>query len=220
MTDPATVSERLFRALCRRHRIWCRPVPRATTVTPDYRIRVQGHPTVVEVKQFDPNTEDRQSLRDLKAERMFVRSYKPGRRIAKAIQHGYGQLASLARDRCPGLLIIYNNVPHEPTHTDPMMVRIAMYGQITVPILAPSDPSAQPQFGPAYWGGKKSVSHAHNKALSAVGVLYSTQSGDAGVTLYHNVFAAHPFAPDWLRAPDVRHYTVTDVVRFSEWVEV
>ena len=174
----------------------------------------------MEIKQFDPNAEDRQSLRNLEAGRIAVRSHIPGRRVAKAIQHGYGQLAALARDRCPGLLIIFNNVSHEPTHTDPMMVLIAMYGQITVPVLVPADRSAEPQFMPARWGGKKSVSRAHNKALSAIGILYSAQSGEPGITFYHNVFAAHSFEPEWLRAPDVRHYAVPDVVQFSEWVEV
>lgn len=101
-----------------------------------------------------------------------------------------------------------------------MMVRIAMYGQITVPILVPTDPSVEPQFLSPKWGGKKSVSKKHNRALSAVGVLYKTIGGDVGLTLYHNIFATHAFHPDWLRGPEVKHYTVRDAVNFSEWVEV
>lgn len=215
-----TISERLFRAFCRRHGIWCRRVPRTTRTTPDFRIRVGLEPSVVEVKQFDPNQEDREALKALLAGQVRVRSYNPGRRIAKAIQHGYGQLASLARGRCPGLLVIYNNVGHDPTHTDPMMVRIALYGQITVPVLVPADPSINPTFLPPKWGAKKSVSKEHNRALSAVGVLYKTVGGDVGMTFYHNVFASHAFTPDSLRAPDVKHYVVPDAVNFSEWVEV
>ena len=100
------------------------------------------------------------------------------------------------------------------------MVRIAMYGQITAPVLVPADPSVSPQFLPPKWGGKKSVSQEHNRALSAVGVLYKTVAGDVGLTFYHNIFATQPLKPDWLRVPDVKHYTVPDAVSFSEWVAV
>lgn len=216
----ATVSERLFRAFCHRHDVSCRRVRRSAITTPDFRIKVQAYPSVVEIKQFDPNREDREALRALNAGEVRVRSHNPGRRVAKAIQHAYTQIASLARGRCPGILVIYNNVEHEPTHTDPMMIRIAMYGQITVPVLVPANPSIRPQFLAPKWGGKKSVSQTHNRALSAVGVLYRTVAGDIGLTFYHNIFATHQFNPDWFRVPDVKHYTVTDAVTFSDWVEV
>jgi len=106
--------------------------------------------------------------------------------------------------------VVYNNIPFGLAHTDPMMVLVAMYGQLLATVAVSKDMSERPYLTETRFGGKRGVTEAQITCLSALCVLYERESGEPGLTFYHNSFATPRFDPDLLRAPNVRHYGVAD----------
>ena len=60
---PQTISEREFEAFCNARGIAFERVPEATTRTPDYELALGATRVVVEVKETEPNAEERESDR-------------------------------------------------------------------------------------------------------------------------------------------------------------
>ena len=58
----ATKSERLFESFCREHGIVYRRVRETTEARPDYELEIEGQILLVEIKQFDPNKEERAAI--------------------------------------------------------------------------------------------------------------------------------------------------------------
>jgi len=55
-----TESERLFESsFCKAHVVACRRVTETTEPRPDYELEIAGQQVLVEIKQFDPNEEER-----------------------------------------------------------------------------------------------------------------------------------------------------------------
>jgi hypothetical protein len=208
-----TKSQHLFEAFCVEQGISCTPIAPASTRTPDYRIRVAGNPVVAEIKQLNPNASDRAAARAMAHGRPGGFGGEAGSRIRHLIDKGKMQVANLARGRCPGLLVIFNNVEACPSYTDPMFVMVAMYGHLTLDYLLHSDPSIPPTTIRVRHGLKNKVSPSSNTSLSAVCILQERSDGRALLTFYHNKFAAIPFGPEWLRAPEVWHYGITSDTR-------
>lgn len=217
-----TTSEELFEGLCARLGVECHPIPTAATRTADYELVVAGNRVVAEVKQLDPNPADRRDQQALGRGEIVLRAYDPGKRIRQDIRSGRAQIRALAKDQCPGLLVIFNMVSVAPLHTDPMAVLLAMYGQLQVRVAIPRAPGAEPSVVSSRFGPKRSMNEAHNTTISAVCVLYETLDREPAVNFYHNAFAAMPFNPDWLRHPLVKHYGIRDAAshRFEDWSEL
>ena len=201
-----TKSQVLFERFCTQHGLGCTAIPVEHTRTADYRVIVQGHEIVAEVKQLDPNAQDRASSRALKSGGIGKYGGEAGSRIRHMIDKGKEQVANLARDRSPGLLVIYNNVPECPTYTDPMFVMIAMYGHLTLELELSSSVAGPPKAKALRHGAKNKMSPCSNTSLSAVCVLQERDDGQLLLTCYHNRFAAIPFDAEWLRVPEVRHF--------------
>ena len=221
MARDKTISETLFEAFCRDHGIVATPIARESLRTPDYHIDVGGHRAIVEVKQIEPNADDRAHEEAIERDEVEVRSYPIGKRVRQEITDGKRQIRNLAKGRCPGLLVLYNNVPFGQTHTDPMMILLAMYGQLVVDMAVPADKRVSPYVAGSRFGGSRSVTQTDNTSLSAIGVLHDLDHRPA-LTFYHNSFAEYPFEPDWLRSRQVHHYGVSQTTssEFRNWVEV
>lgn len=115
--------------------------------------------------------------------------------------------------------MLYNNVPYQPTLTDPMFVLMAMYGQVAISIEVPASPQEPPRVGRTQFGGKRRMTAGQNTSISAVSILQGEGFAKKRLTFYHNLFAANPFEPDWLRSDAVCHYTVKDPAsgKFEDW---
>lgn len=204
-----TVSEDMFEELCRSVGIACDRVDETTTLTPDYEVKFSGHRIVAEVKQFDPNKEEAESIRRLAAGGIGGTTATPGQRIRKAIDDAAPQLKALSKGECPTMVVVYNNSGAKQ-HTDPYSVATAMQGLDVVPVLVPEDPSISPQFQDVRSGPKKRMTTIHNTTVSAIGVLVTDFDDQTQLCVYHNRHAVNRIEPDWLRGERVHHYRLPD----------
>ena len=171
---------------------------------PDYSIRLQsGDPLFIEVKQFDPNPEEKAAL----SKTMRVFQTVPGDRIRKAVQSGAPQLKALSQGQWPALLVVFDNVGTR-MHTDPYAVLTAMRGLDVVPVTVPADPAESPVFHPSRPGPKKKLTAKANTTLSGIGVLKAGQFGPS-LEVYHNPHAAVPLEVTALPTYHVSHFAMS-----------
>jgi hypothetical protein len=215
-----TLSEQLFEEFCGSHGIDVEPIETATHRTPDYQITVAGHAAIAEVKQLDPNSEDAAAAAALRTGVPQMRWLGTGTRVRAAIHGSRAQIRHLAKGKCAGLLVLYNNVPNSPPLTDPMMILAGMYGRPEFAVS--SAPDGTPFVSGARFAGRRGVNEDHNTSLSAVCILFRSASGKVGLNFYHNFFAAKPFDTQWLRGDLVRHYGLRAGAshRFEDWAEL
>ncbi len=216
-----TSSEDMFEELCRSVGIACERVDETATRTPDYEVMLGEHRVVAEVKQFDPNEEEAESIRRMEAGGIGATTTKPGDRIRKAIRSAAKQLKALSKGECPTMVVVYNN-SGAGQHTDSYSVATAMQGLDVVPVLVPKDPAISPQFQDARSGPGKKMTAKDNTTISAIGVLVHDFDDRTHLCIYHNRHARHPIDPEWLRHPRVHHYRLPDDAASSleGWKEV
>lgn len=189
----STDSEALFEDLCDRLGwVWSR-VEEAELEgyrRPDYWVRLgQNREVIVEVKQFDPNPQERQQLQA----RVAAYRSTPGDRIRKAIRSGAPQLKALSEGKRAAILVVYDNTG-SMMHTDPYAVLTAMRGLDVVDVAVPADPNQAPTFGPLRPGPKKKLTATSHTTVSAIAVLRIREDGPS-LEIYHNRHAVNPLRP-------------------------
>lgn len=216
-----TESEELFRRFCKSQgwhleRIDEQSVAQGSRV-PDFRLRLEdGAAIVVEVKQFDPNPEEKAA--EL-AEGSGVLGGKPGQRLREVISKANNQLKAL-RGTDPGMLVVYNRTICE-LHDDCYAVLTAMRGLDVIEYRVPADQGSpivpvRERSGP----GKK-LTREMNTSISCIAVLREFFNGDMipygmsgpnpeyAMAVYHSPFAKHPLDPELLASSRVRHYRMS-----------
>ena len=221
-----TESETLFEQFCASRGIRCVRVPRESARTSDYRLVVAAGEVVAEVKQLDPNEDDRLIAREFAERRSVrqtvVRCYVPGARVRQQIVRARGQLKRLAKGRHPALLVLYDNTGGRSGHIDAHDVLTAMYGEETHAFGVVGDPALDGAYLGHRFGGKRQTTPRDNTTLSAIAVLRGYAGVRLGLDVFHNCFAAIPLPPDWLRGEAVRHFALPQSVtaEFREWGEL
>lgn len=220
-----TVSERLFERFCDDNhieykRIEAYSIPNKNE--PDYEIQTLTELVVVEVKQFNPNEEEKKLYKQL-WERGYTDAYggEPGAKARLKIQAGAKQLKARSKGKLPALLVLYNNVPISDRGVDPYEIKTAMYGIEKIDLALDPDANrvslTERGFGP-----KRKVTPSRNTSLSAVGALYSSPNGELSLIVFHNIHAVKPL--DWrsLQGPRIRHFTLEEKEPrdFQEWQEL
>lgn len=202
-----TKSEQLFEAFCRGHGIVYRRVPVSAARTPDYELELAGGAQLLaEVKQFDPNRQERAALaRQAKGETVAFSS-TPGERLRHAIKDADGQLRELLAGRTlPTLLVVYNNTPCR-LHTQPYAVMTAMQGLDVIDVEVPEDRSARLRFRPPRSGPRRAMRADANTSVSAVTVLEEDVHDALLLSAYLNRYAATPLPPHLLDLPGVHQF--------------
>lgn len=215
-----TISEILFERFCRSERlIFSRLEPSKFPgmMSPDYQIQSPRGPIIVEVKQFDPNSEDKRNAQLLE-ERGHGDAIggEPGARARIKIQTGAKQLKARSQGKIPTLLVLYNNVPFSSRGTDPYEIMTAMYGleKIDLAVDQANVSVVDRGFGP-----KRKVTPSSNTSLSAVAALHAPSCHDLRLVVYHNIYAATPLERQQFSGPRIVHFTLGPKERgmFQEW---
>lgn len=212
-----TKSEKLFERFCEENSIRHRRILETSVKTPDYEFFPGGTRVVVEVKQVEPNDEDRKFDAAMDAGQHPVGGYTPGQRTRKVIESAGPQLKASAGDS-PGLIVAFNMVDRmRGIYLGQHDVLTGMYGFETVNISVPKDTAKKPRLESVTFGGKRKVTPVHNTTLSAFAVIYDVEP--AALIVYHNRFAKNPLNPNLLRLPTVRHYKPADQgdLEWKEW---
>jgi len=181
--------------------------------TADFCLKLEdGTGVVVEVKQFDPNKQERKEQQRLDDGRFVLTGSKPGKRLRSIIGKANAQIKALCRAE-PGMLVVFNRT-HNQQHDHLYSVKTAMYGIDVVSVHVPNDPRASPSFGPVRSGPCKKVGPERNTSVSCVAVLreYWPSSPERprvpkyAMDVCHNRFALYPLDPSRLVGSSVRHY--------------
>lgn len=219
-----TRSETLFESFCAGVGIVCRPIKTASGKrTPDYELAsVQPIPAVAEVKQLDPNPEEKRAIKELWKDGITSVSDRPGRRVFLKISDAVPQLTRLAKGVRPAILVLYDNVRLSPAGINPYHVRVGMYGLEQVRFEAPPVGSEDPARFIGYrLGGRRKTTPKDNTTLSAVAVL-NDRTSRITLDVYHNCYATIPLDVSGMSHPRITHFRLAKGRggRRGKWVKI
>lgn len=197
------------------------PEPRFGRRTPDYELHVQVPSLLAEVKQIDPNAEDKVVFRKFQETGVLEFEGIPGKRLRNKISEAASQLKARVGQNQPTLLVVYNNVDVLQGFTGPDAMMSAMYGLYEVTLIKTSRPRRQVLGASHRLGGKRKLTPEHNTTLSAVAALFEWPEGPY-LVLYHNKFAANPISPEVLRRPRIYQRAICETGNgeFPKWIDL
>lgn len=222
-----TVSEMLFEELCEAHGVPWIKLPRLPkTQQPDYEVRPSGFLVVAEVKQIDPNDDDKAIHKVIDSGGVAMQTRNPddmARRVRNHIDVSRSQLREYLshRPNTPTVLVLYDNARNN--YTDPYTIQVALHGWEQVVFVQDGDSMSVVErgFGPR---NNRSLRHDKNEHLSAVATLHEcweVESHDRFLALqfYHNPFAIVPFKPSWWNHSKVAHFALEEKAagKFQNW---
>lgn len=171
-----TQSENLFEAFCRQNSLAFERVREGASKTHDFNLQCGPVTVAVEIEQIE----------SLKGYSPSAPSHRVvGSHVRHKITEARGQLQAAARSGVPTILLIHNTVdPLQMFGTEQYDFICAMYGELTARVLDDS-------LGRPFHGRNAKLRHNANTSFSGVGHLERRGEGHK-VTVYENVFAAHP----------------------------
>lgn len=224
-------SENLFEELCQQHGVEFDRIPvNSDSQQPDYElVLASGQKVIAEVKQIDPNKNDRRAIADLECEGLAIHhdnfaSTVP-RRVQNAITKSRKQINSYLDiyPNLPALLILYDATGTDK-YTDSYGIKIAMYGLDRF-VISTSSPYSVIDCGSV--GHNVAVRRDKNRQLSALATLHKCFSIDTGerflsLLFYHNLFAKHRMEPGWWTGDHIAHYVLEEQTQgeFQNWIKV
>jgi len=216
-----TESEALFEELCEQHSVPCRRLPESPDrQQPDYELELAGNVVVAEVKQIDPNQEDRAFNDALHRDGMATQRRNPdlvARRVRNHIKESRAQLEAYlnCHPQTAALLVLFDAARNK--YTDPYTIQTAMYGWEQVVLDVP--PIGQPitvadrGFAPR---NNREVRPDKNEHLSALATLHECRGIEEpherflAMRFYHNLLAVHRIAPIWWSADHIEHLQISE----------
>jgi hypothetical protein len=215
MTD----SEIYFERFCKRRGIECARLVEGPAKTPDYEIRVDNLHIAVEVKQIEPNREDRNIL-ERRATQGAAAYWVDMSRARQSILDAARQLRVHSKGRQPAVAVLYELVPLGGYLQSDSIAR-CLYGAELLHVAVPKDPGREARILGSSYGGRRVLTERHNRTLSAIAVLRLEGEGET-LSVYHNVHAEFPIHPAQFRFFGVSHFAwqASDSRHLPWWVEV
>jgi len=160
---------------------------------------------VAEIKQFDATPEERSIAKRRAAGLVVAFGGEPGQRVRSAIASGAGQLRATTKGLLPGLLVVHDNTGLD-FHARPYHVQAAMFGLEVVQIAPPQIAGRKWRLLGIQFGPKRKTTPDHNRAVSAVAILYSGTDDRPRLDVFHNPYTTRRLvAVRWV-ASTVRHF--------------
>lgn len=191
-----TISEDLFEQLCSQRGVACARIPEGSQKTADYRVSLDPLTLVTEVKQLDPNDEDK-SLATVWGTSNSPCAVAPSDRVQGLLEDGYPQVKRSCEGSWPSMIVVYNN--SGPWNwIDTFTIAKAMFGSFGIVLGLQTDQTIAVA-GHGYLGERK-VTKDTFRSLSVVGVLKRVKADVMGLDCYHNPFANDRVEPTLLTA--------------------
>lgn len=189
-----TVSEGLFEKLCIEKGLVYNRIPEDSEKTADYFVLIGALTLVVEVKQLDPNDEDKK-LSALWGTPNCPAIESPSNRVQGLLEDGYPQVKRSSKGQYPTMIVVYNN--SGPWNwIDTFTVSKAMFGLFGFVYSIGPNYSITVN-GHGYFGKRKLTKNSF-RHLSVVGILKETGPQQIVLNCYHNPFAKRPIYPNSL----------------------
>ncbi|OFV97582.1 MAG: hypothetical protein A3H28_12715 [Acidobacteria bacterium RIFCSPLOWO2_02_FULL_61_28] len=217
-----TESEQLFESFCAARQLSFQRIQECDGKSPDYRLCLQDTEIIVEVKQIEPNAEEKQLLNmppeEWDAENVYHWGI-PGDRIRKKIADALPQLKALSREKVPTLLVVYDVVKVWPELADDYAVKVAMYGIESALISSAVAPEGGARILRRWYGPRRRLTSQHNTTLSGIAVMASRDGAEIGMRVYHNYFAANVLPKTKLILPGILQFELEAEPegRFPDW---
>ena len=204
-----TTAESLFKDLCAISKWVAVKIPesrRAKQRRADFFVyRWPWHVMVAEIKQFDATSEERSILQRRATGQVVAFGGEPGQRVRSAIADGAGQLRATTRGWLPGLLVVHDNTGLD-FHAQPYHVLAAMFGLEVVQIAPPETAGRKWRFLGIKFGPKRKTTPEHNRSVSAVAILYSSDDSAPHLDVFHNPHSVRRLAASRWLSSRVRHF--------------
>ncbi len=187
-----TISENLFEQLCNENGIqWTRISEMPDMQTADYKIILEDQQVIVEIKQLDPNSDDKERFTQVFQHGGVVSYFTTSKRRArKKIKSSKTQLKNSAAGQHPTILVLYDNTSGF-SGLDEDSVLDAMYGD-EIYLIPPNEQTAEIE---ARFGGNQQMTESSKKYISAIGIL-DVRNRKPILTLFHNSYADMPIGYD------------------------
>jgi len=189
---------------------------------PDYEIITITGRILIEVKQFDPNSEEDKLWQQLK-NRGFTDVFggEPGAKARLKIQSAAKQLKSRGAGSIPSIIVLYNNIPISDRGTDSYEIKTAMYG-IEKIVLRVDREKSEINLEDRCFGPKRKMTPNSNTSVSAVATLYKGLDQMLYMSIFHNIYASIPLIIEHFQGSRIKHYVLTNKVKeqFQNWQEV
>ena len=181
-----TLSEALVLQFFAAHGVTCHPVPQQEGQrTPDFIIELATR-VVCEVKQIEPNPDDRRDVEELSTvghggvRRTTVRWMQ--NRIRPLLNKSSSQLRRASKEGHPSLLVVYDTTPFG-NYTDDRDVLQGLFGRWSVD--AWIDDTGETRYTQPYFGEDQGLTPDQNTSVSAVAIL---RGGPEVATLSLTIF--------------------------------
>jgi len=213
-------SEMLFEKFCNRAGIPFRRIAEERGPTPDYQLCFPGVEVIAEIKQIDPNDEDKTLRRQL--DELGFAGFDHGEvggRVRSKISKAANQLRNRLRPGQAAIVVIFNNVSVIRGFTDPINMMAAMHGDYE--FVLSYFQGGEVAITDRRLGGKRKLTPKHNTTVSAICVIFEGPSGPY-LVVYHNPFAANRLDPSILRQPGNVQFRLDtkEPGEFPKWVEI
>jgi hypothetical protein len=198
-----TESEILFERFCGERGVVFKRLEEGPARTPDYEISLGSGWAAVEVKQLEPNTQDRRLLIELRqqgATSQWVNMERPRQAIVDATR----QLRAHGRGVMPGIVVLFDLAGGLLGYLGADSIAQSLYGARRVHV-ADVAGQALEVLGVSF-GGRRAATEQHNTTLSAVAVMRLFRNDEMSLTIFHNRFAAIPLDPSELQVQDVEQF--------------
>jgi hypothetical protein len=194
MIDRA-ISEELFEQLCLASEVSCEPVAPRAWRTPDFRIWLGDVQVICEVKQINPNAEDRADLEYSDSGEAVGRLVR--NRMRATLKDVSAQLKAASEEGCPTLLVLYDNTRLK-IYTLHSEVVQAMFGEDSVKVSVSESPGHPTMVSEPFFGGNRSFTQSQNTSVSALAILDGDPGSRLALRIYHNPFARVVLRPEVL----------------------
>jgi hypothetical protein len=216
-----TVSEKIFEEYCQQNRIYFNKInteSNSAKKSPDYEIIVNSQKIIVEIKQIDPNPNDKKNEERLRLTGTGgTFGGKIGKRISQKITSAMPQLKVRAKNKYPSLLVIYNNISFTDEYVQPDEVMCGMYGRHVVYLPFGSnkkDEIIDQDFGPT-----RRLTPDANTTLSALAIIRK-EKNDIKLDIFSNKYANIPLSNNVLPNSDYFELDKKEKGYFYTWKKV
>lgn len=163
---------------------------------PDYEVVTPRGSVVCEVKQVNPNDEDKEETRRLVSYGHADSSRELGKRVRKLLKEACDQLGRFRDDPRPCIAVLVDTTYGD--YLSPSNIEAAMFGDLIV-LLPVASGDGEAVFT---YGRNRRLNTKRGLYLGAVVVL----TRDGRLNIYHNPYAQKRVPPECFPSPQDRHF--------------
>lgn len=214
-----TYSEELFFKLCTVEGIEIKKIETQTTKTPDYHLAKGTYEFGAEVKKLEDNHEEKSVInRVYDGNTVIDTAIIDGHRIKSKIKKAGPQLKKVFKGEIPTILVIFDKRHFLNQFDSPSEeIKSAMFGEMETWI---SQEPHDEYIEESVFGRNKKFTRTSYTSISAIAHIYSNNSDDINMSLYHNPHASAKFKFGFLSSSRIKEFEIPDFRNWSRWREI